>query len=63
MCIIEKRKKTLSWFSLEPIKNKNSSRYNSIPENFIGDLNMKKPDVLVEIIDLKLCSLLKWDVV
>ena len=30
-------------------------------KNVVHNLNMKMPDILVEIIDLQLCSSLKWD--
>ena len=32
-----------------------------MPENIVHYLNMKIPDIFFEIIDLKLCSSLKWD--
>ena len=42
---------------------KNCSRHNSMPEKFRTLFKYDMPDILVEIVDLKLCSSLKWDVV
>ena len=39
----------------------NWSRQNSMTENVVHYLNMKMPDISVSIIDLQLCSSLKWD--
>ena len=53
-------KTTVSFFILEQFFF-NCSGPNSMPENVVHYLNMKMIDIIVEIIDLKLCSSLTWD--
>ena len=63
-CIIEKSKKTDSKnckFIFSGTVEKNCSRHTSMPKNVVHYLNIKFPDILVDIIDLQLCSSLKWD--
>ena len=64
MCIIEKSKKNVvkncKLIFSGTVENK-FSLHNSMPENVVQYLNMKTPDILVEIIYLKLCSSIKLD--
>ena len=65
MCIIEKSKKIHSEKNFKIIFSGTIERKNIAHEtiqclkNVVHYLNMKMPDILVEIIDLKLCSSLK----
>ena len=62
MRIIEKSKKihsekNVSWFSMEPLKNVHDTI--QCLKNIVHYLNMKMPDLLVEIIDLQIFTSLK----
>ena len=63
--IIEKSKKinsekTVSQFSLKPFKKMAHDAIQWL-KNSVQYLNVKRKGKMVEIIDLKLCSSLKWD--
>ena len=66
MCIIEKSKeiqseKTLTWFLYNHYIICFAQYTVQCLKNVVQYLNMKMTDILVEIIESKFCSSLKWD--
>ena len=57
------KQKTVSWFFWNRFKEEFIFAHGKIQclKNVLHYLNMKIPDILVEIIDLQLWSSLKWD--